>query len=188
MGASSMSEEISLEDIKEVDASTFFAALKNAKTKNRHGAYVTLRSTQDYENCKGTFLLYDKSAGIAVEQDGNIISVFSDRTHRGVLKYLIAKAVEAGGLKLDCFGSDKLRNLYALRGFIPIARTKFVKEFAPEDWDYEQDGKPNIIFWIYDICKKDVMANSENEYDWDNIKEFPTYEEAKKYRDSKILK
>ena len=45
MGASSMSEEISIADIKKVDASTFFIALKNAKMKNRHGAYVTLHST-----------------------------------------------------------------------------------------------------------------------------------------------
>ncbi len=186
MGASSMNEEISIADIKKVDASTFFIALKRAKAKNRHGAYVTLHSTQDYENCKGTFLLYDESAGIAVEQNGNIISVFSDRTHRGVLKYLIAKAIENGGIKLDCFGSEKLRNLYALRGFIPISKTKFDREFAPEDWDYVQDGEPDIIFWIYDICKEDVMANSENEYDWNGIKEFPSYEEAENYRNSKI--
>lgn len=186
MGASSMNEEISIADIKKVDASTFFIALKRAKAKNRHGAYVTLHSTQDYENCKGTFLLYDESAGIAVEQNGNIISVFSDRTHRGVLKYLIAKAIENGGIKLDCFGSEKLRNLYALRGFIPISKTKFDREFAPEDWNYVQDGEPDIIFWVYDTCKNDVMANSENEYDWNGIKEFPSYEEAERYRDSKI--
>ena len=182
MGASSINEGISLSDLKEVDSSTFFHALEKAKGKNPQGAYVTLHNIKDYDSCKSVFLLYDNSAGVAVEEDGNIISVFSDRTHKGVLKYLIAKALEVGGNKLDCFGSEGLRNLYLSRGFIPISRTKFNCNFAPEDWNYFRDGEPDIIFWVYDRSRKDPFVDFVLVVDWKNIPEFPSYEEAEDYR------
>lgn len=185
MGASSVNDEISISDIKKVDSSTFFNALKRAKRKNPHGAYVTLHATEDYDKCKGMFLLKDESAGIAVEQDGNIISVFSDQTHRGVLKSLIAVAVQEGGIKLDCFGSEKLRALYLLRGFIPVSRTKFVRKFAPEDWNYEQDGEPDIFFWMY--IGDNESARIEGVFDRKSVPEFSSYREASRYRDKLIL-
>lgn len=185
MGASAING-INLDDLKEVDSSTFFNALERAKKINKHGAYVTLHEKEEYENCKGRFLLYDESAGVAVEEDGNIISVFSDQTHKGVLKYLIAKAISVNGFKLDCFGSEGLKALYVRRGFIPVSRTKFDREFAPKDWNYDQDDTPDIIFWIYNKNRKDVMEDSVNIFDWSDIPEFPSYDEAMKYRDEQI--
>lgn len=181
-------DEINIDQLKEVDSSTFFNALNVAKTKNNFGAFVTLHHEEHYDECLGKFLLYDDTAGVAVEKDGNIISVFSDRTHKGVLKYLIAKAIEVGGIKLDCFGSIGLRTLYHRRGFIPVSRTKFVKEFAPPDWNYNRDGEPDIIFWVYDIERESPMDDNVTEEDWDNIIELPDYDSAKKFRDQSLAK
>ena len=176
-------EELDLDSLKEVSSDTFYAALQKAKSKNKFGAFVTLHETINYEKCKGKFLLYDNSAGVAVEQDGNIISVFSDGTHKGILKFLIAKAIETGGIKLDCFGSSGLKLLYSFRGFIPISKVKFEKKFAPKDWNYERDGQPDIIFWIYDIDRNSPFDEVVSKCDWDNIREFASYDEAKQYRD-----
>ena len=183
MGASSMNEELKLSDVKKVDSSTFFHALQRAKGKNPFGAYVTLHEIGDYEQCKGVFLLYDNTAGVAVEEDGNIISVFSDQTHRGVLPYLLAKAIEAGGCKLDCFGSEGLRALYLRRGFIPVSKTKFLREFAPDDWNYERDGEPDIIFWKYDSKRSSPFEDGFACYDWSKSPFKASYDEAKAYRD-----
>ena len=184
MGTSPMNDELNLSDVKEVDSSTFFTALKQAKTKNPFGAYVTLHDIADYNSCKGVFLLYDHTAGVAVEEDGNIISVFSDQTHRGVLPFLLAKAIEVGGCKLDCFGSEGLRFLYLRRGFIPISKTKFIREFAPDEWNYERDGEPDIIFWIYDKSRSSPLDDADIVFcDWSRIPSKESYDEAKKYRD-----
>ena len=178
--------ELSLDNFNEVPSKRFYTALQAAKSKNEFGAFVTLHEITDYDKCKSKILLYDNSAGVAVEQDGNIVSVFSDGTHKGVLVFLIAKAVKAGGIKLDCFGSQNLRLMYSFRGFIPIAKVKFEKEFAPEDWNYERDGQPDIIFWIYDIDRNSPFDEVVSKCDWDSVKEFSSYDEAKEYRD-KIL-
>ena len=184
-------DEINIDQLKEVDSSTFFNALNHAKIKNSFSVFVSLHPEDHYDECVGKYLLYDNTAGVAVEKDGNIISVFSDRTHKGVLKYLIAKAIQAGGIKLDCFGSDGLKALYHRRGFIPVSRTKFVREFAPPDWNYGRDEEPDIIFWVYNIDRASPMEDDVSKEDWENIKEFPDYETAMKYRDellSKVLK
>lgn len=186
MGTDAVNKKITITDVKKVDSSTFFTALKSAKYKNPYGPYVTLHDVEDYSKCKSLFLLYDNTAGIAIEEDGNIISVFSDQTHRGVLRYLLTAAVNVGGNKLDCFGSERLRALYHQRGFIPICKTKFVRKFAPDDWNYERDGEPDIIFWIYDYRNQTPMNDVCVKVDWENIVSVPSYDQAWEYREQVI--
>lgn len=48
---------------------------------------------------------------------------------------------------------------------------------------------PNIVFWLHNgDTVSDVLLNFGGyDVDWDNVKKFSTYNEAKKYRDSKIV-
>ncbi len=135
------------------------------------------------------FVTLDGSAGIAVTSDNNIVSVFNGGEKRGVLKTLIPIALECGGNKLDNYSSEKLSSLYELYGFDPISKVKFDKTFAPEDWNFDRDGEPDIVFWLHNgDTVSDVILNFGGyDVDWENVENFTTYEEAQKYRDSKII-
>lgn len=182
MGASSIEYLSPL--FHEATPKDFYDALKIAKQRLLFSAFVTLHEQFDYASCSKLYLLFDKTAGIAVERDGNIISVFS-YAHKGLLKYLLSKARKSGGLKLDCFGSKNLIALYSLHGFIPICKTEFLNEFAPFDWNFERDGKPDIIFWVDGLKFKNLNV-VYNEDGCPVIPTIDTYEEAKAYRDDFI--
>ena len=78
--------------------------------------------------------------------------------------------------------------MYELYGFNPVSKTKFNCEFAPDDWNYERDGEPDIVFWIHNgDSAEDVVLNfGRYNVPWDIVQEFSAYEEAGRYRDELI--
>ena len=175
-------------DLKKADVETFYQSITEAKKVNLFGPFVERHSKSDY----GMMQLYttlDNSAGIAITNDGNIVSVFSKGLHKKVLRTLLPVALSKGGKKLDNFNSEKLSAMYAQYGFIPISKTAFDKNFAPEDWNYEEFGQPDIVFWVHngDSAESVIYRFGEYTVDMENVKSCPNYVEAEQFRDN-ILK
>ena len=142
---------------------TFRKDIESAKELNAHGACVDTHTIQEYYrmNC----ISFDEGrAGVAVKSDGDIVSLFKCPTSEihGFLKFGIAKAIEYGGKKLDCYNISRegLPYKYSMCGFIPVCRIKFNREFAPDGWNYERDGEPDIVFMAY--CGDDIMTMLDN--------------------------
>ncbi len=173
--------------IKAATPEEFYEAIGKAKATHPYGAFVSKYHIEEYKNMK-LFITSDKTAGIAITPDNDIVSIFNGGEKNGVLKTLLPLAIEQGGRKSDNFNSPKLSATYELYGFNPVSKVKFNSKFAPDDWNYERDGEPDIIFWIHNgDSAKDVVLNF-GRYDvpWDSVQEFNTYEEAGKYRDELI--
>ena len=172
--------------------SSFSKALSNAVDHNAHGPFVDKRSTTELkESGARPFLSLDRMAGIAVWPDGNIGAAFKDsRSLNGhALGELILTALSIGGNKLDCYNGG-LAVLYAMFGFIPVARVSFDWGFAPKNWS-SVFGTPDVIFWIHcgnsveTVARKIYDYPPLSEYDLSNLPCFDTYEEAYQYRDNK---
>ncbi|MBI2120697.1 MAG: hypothetical protein HYT94_03695 [Parcubacteria group bacterium] len=99
--------------------------------------------TEDYyiNNNTKLFLSKDLTSGFGINPDGELVSVFSLEKSRGEI--LVKKAVEEGATHLSCMG-DKLLELYASFGFSPTEVIKWDDTLAPNNWDYERFGVPNI--------------------------------------------
>ena len=162
----------------------FFSAIGKAKESNEHGAFVTQHTVEEYEQMR-LFITLDGAAGIAITPDNNIVSVFNGGEKRGVLKTLLPVAIECGGRKLDNYNSSKLSAMYELYGFNPVSKVKFNSKFAPDDWNYERDGEPDVVFWIHNgDSAADVVINfGRYLVPWEAVQEFSTYEQAADYRD-----
>ena len=134
------------------------------------------------------FITVDGTAGIAITEDNNIVSIFNGGEKRGVLKTLLPVALEHGGRKLDNYNSPGLSAMYELYGFNPVSKVKFNRKFAPDDWNYERDGEPDVVFWIHNgDSAADVVINfGRYRVPWDMVQEFSTYDEAGAYRDRLI--
>jgi hypothetical protein len=138
--------------------------ITEAKKNNPFGAAVTVYSPKEYNNYR-LFVTKDGSAGVAVTDDGDIISVFKDPTvetaPRGATISLLTAAVtQGGGNRLDLFDTI-LADIYSSLGFRAVARVPWNDKYAPEDWDYElfkmyNDGKPDIVYMVYDPNYFDV--------------------------------
>ena len=83
-----------------------------------------------------TFLNDDGTVGVAVKDDGDIVSVFKNKKNKSkdAVSSILLTALENGGTKLDNY-DGVLSKMYLNHGFIPVARTAFVDEYAPSDWN-----------------------------------------------------
>lgn len=196
---------------------TFHNEFHNAKLAQKNGACVDEHSLEDLSKMK---LLRSDNGFVAIENDGNINSVLRDVRKpktENFLRDLILNAISNGGTKLDCFAiivnnqKGGLAKMYCKYGFIPVVKDHFNREFAPDNWDYERDGEPDVVFMYHcgDSLETVIKKSSKNEYkayldydvpyitdlpryykeppedyDWDLDKDdLSTYSQAKRYRD-----
>jgi hypothetical protein len=87
----------------------------------------------------------------AVKPDGDIVGVFKkpESKAKGVAQELLKKAVEAGGIKLDNF-DGYLTKQYEKAGFRVVSKTPFNEEYAPEGWNKDKHGTPDVVAMVYD--------------------------------------
>ncbi|MBS4163646.1 Uncharacterized protein PRO82_000949 [Candidatus Protochlamydia amoebophila] len=132
------------------------AVFHDAITKANAGPTVYIYSIEEYAEMT-MFLSTDKSFGVAVKLNGDIVSVFKDakKAPRGVVDILIPKALENEGTHLDCFNmpSLPLPLMYAKHGLVPVAKVAFDPKEKPEGWDVDKYGKPDVIFMAYNPAK-----------------------------------
>ena len=181
--------QISYFPIRVATPKEFYEAIGKAKCTNPYGPFVTQHPVEEYEKMR-LFITLDGMAGIAITPDNNIVSIFNGGEKHGVLKTLLPIAIQQGGRKLDNYNSGKLSAMYRLYGFNPVSKVKFNSQFAPDDWNYERDGEPDVVFWIHNgDSAEDVVINfGRYNVPWEVVEEFGTYEEAEAFRDNMIAK
>jgi hypothetical protein len=141
-----------------------FIPIRNAKTPKEFEAFVTAYSAEDYEK-KGakTFVSATGKSGFVITGDGDLISVFSEPGAReGSL--IMKTSIKNGAKKLDCFG-DVLPKIYSKYGFEITESIKWDDQYAPDNWDYETHGRPNINFMKLNVSliQKSKSSNNTNE-------------------------
>jgi len=147
----------------------FYEAINSAKKDNEYGSFVHAYERDEYKKMK-LFVVNAGAAGVAVKK-GDIVSVFKnpdmalkDSIER-INNTLLVTALKNGGERLDCFDGF-LPELYAKFGFVPCARLKFNDEYAPEGWNFERDGKPNILFMGHNGDTLDEIYKKQENKSW----------------------
>ena len=178
----------------------FRNSIQSAQSQNAHSAFVHVYDAKEYAGRK-MFVVNAGCAGCIVTPNGDIESVFKNDTMalsddvEKISTALLLTAVDNGGCKLDCFDGFLPTN-YMKHGFIPVAKVRFNDEFAPDGWNFERDGRPDIIFFIHNGDTPDTILEkrANKEYDGfdmekvrqalENIPYFDDYDMAAEYRDS----
>ncbi len=148
-----------------------------SKTKNENpDVYWSVEEVSVEEVKKGTLIETEGGQAI-VKADGDIVGLFKTpgTTEKGVAGKLLDKAVEAGGTKLDNF-DNHLTPIYEKAGFRVVSRMKFNEEYAPEGWNKEKHGTPDVVAMVYDPAKKLTIEE----------KSFTNYDKAMDYRNSYV--
>lgn len=132
----------------------FHSFINDAYQTNSHRAFLCMDySPDDYESMD-KIVVNNGTAGVAVKPNGDIVSVFKNDVlaeQEGIGKVnqtLMIESLKSGGDHLDCFDGF-LPNMYGTVGFKPICKLKFNDEYAPTDWNFERDGRPDVVFMAH---------------------------------------
>ena len=138
--------------------------------------YWSVDSVSEEAANEGT-VITDEDGGVVVSKDGDIKGLFKrvSSKAKGVAQKLLQKAIDAGGNKLDNFDTY-LTPIYKKAGFRVVSRIPFNEEYAPEGWNKEKHGTPDVVAMVYD---------PNNELDIEE-RTFDDYDEAMAYRNSYI--
>ena len=141
---------------------------------------VDIHNGEDYVKDK----LFTTKGGscVAIEPDGNIISVCKRKGDAARGTDLVRYAVENGGDRLDAFG-EELYGFYTKNGFEPVSWTPFNEEYAPDGWKPEYGAEP-VIFYKY-TGKQTQLTYDEF---LNKTKPYKDYDKAKIIRDMETRK
>lgn len=148
----------------EAEAETFAQALSAAREAlGSVGRQVALFDPAEHPNAR-TFLLDDGMSGFAID-DGNLIAVFtSPDSPRGAVRHIMPMAIQQGANRLDAFDTF-LPKLYSKLGFREVARVPFDRQYAPEGWNYDALGEPDIVYMVHDPDGSDRLGNVTDDMD-----------------------
>jgi hypothetical protein len=160
----------SIEKAKSESPETFWSVDRPFQKEDGTIDEIALKKAED----EGRLIKTEAGFGV-VSEDGDIKGVFksdldsSEKTGDKVIQ----EAVKAGGIKLDNFALPNLMKIYERNGFREVSRIPFNEEYAPEGWDKELHGTPDVVAMVYD---------PNNELDIEK-KNFDDYDQAMEYRD-----
>ena len=138
---------------REVSAKEYAEAIANAKKEcvSSHAWRVDAKSEEEYKDSKSR-LVTNKGSCIAVQGDGDIVSLCKRKGETIPATLFMEAAVEKHGDRLDTFEGNY--GLYRRCGFSPISWTPFNVDFAPDGWKESGDKEEDIIFFTYTGDKK----------------------------------
>lgn len=176
------------------DKAAFSFALDRARNADaRNGWAVSPQSVEGLAQTE-TYLSPDGSSGFGIA-GGDIVGVFANKSEgapKGVTKTLMPQAIAAGGDRLDCYG-EKLVDIYAGFGFVPVARVEFNAEYANPGYTPDK-GTPYVYVMMHNGDSADAVVENMGkypQYSAEQLNALPTYgkddyDAAIAYRDSLI--
>ena len=149
-----------------VNGTLFHDVFEVTRTYLQNGELVDLHD--DYENAK-CFLSEDGLCGFAIEDDGNLVSVFSlNPSDRGGFLYSIKDFIrEQGATHLDAYASknQNLEQIYGKTlGFHTASRMDYNMEYD-HDNIAQNHGRPDVVFMVASQDEVEERHFDENSYD-----------------------
>lgn len=120
-----------------------YSEFSKALYKSSRKSYLSEYTLDEFKDMT-TYKVEGYDIGYAIKSDGDIVSVFNNSGIKGIGKELVKSAIRNGGTKLDHFDGF-LSDFYEDLGFKEYMRYTWDDQYAPKDWDYEKDGRPDVI-------------------------------------------
>jgi hypothetical protein len=143
-----MSDTIPKNDMKYREATSVeFERELESFTDERPEYEPFLTTDRDFSDCV-CYLDYMGDSGFAITTDREIVALFNGWEDRSLGDQLVFEAVKRGGRWLNCF-SGYLGEFYFKHGFETVAYLPWDDDEAPDSWDYEEYGRPDVLFMSF---------------------------------------
>lgn len=147
---------------------TDYTAFNDALRRNPRPWFLTEHTPEELADSK-VFLSPDGESGFVLSAERDLQNVF--RNPDGVPgsgREAVKTAIREGAATLDAYDGF-LPDFYQQEGFQIVGRMKWVDEFAPPGWPYDEYGRPDVLFMAY------------NPPPGTEVKTFTDWDEAKGY-------
>lgn len=161
---------------KNIDKKLFHDIFEISKTYLKNGELVDLHDNYNNATC---YLTDDGLSGFAIEDDGNLVSVFNLNSERGLLRSIIP-FIKDNSTKLDCYVLENDHNLNWLYSTYFGFKTASVMDYNmayDHDNIAENHKKPQVAFMVNTDKNVETRHFNKDQYD-----------EAVAYRDSYLEK
>lgn len=126
-------------------AQRFYNAVADMKSKSDHGSGLDLYPVSEYEQMD-LYLTHGNDAGFAITKEKELICLFKQTSVVNIKGWQIAReAGYEGARTLNCFDGF-LVEMYRKAGWVVSYTLPFCDDLAPDDWDYDRDGRPDVVF------------------------------------------
>jgi len=144
-----------------------FVAARDRSTRSQ---FLSAHPAEELKSHK-LIMNHDGTVGISIDPKGDIQNVFNNGGPKGGASKAIVAAIEAGGNTLDCYDGH-LPKFYHQLGFEEDSRMKFNREYAPEGWDFDKYGEPDIVFmshrgYLNGESAEQALARAANKAGWE---------------------
>lgn len=127
---------------KQVDPETFI--IQRDKSKKRK--FLTPYTSEQMKESQ--IYLTDDGVGFALTPEKDMVGVFNNSGKPGAGREAVTLAIAEGAETCDCVAGF-LDEYYNNFGFITTDVAQWDDSLAPEGWDYERYGRPDINFFKY---------------------------------------
>jgi len=126
-----------------------------ARNRSKRLQYLTTYSADEMrERGFSLNLSADGGVGYALTPDKDLVNVFNNSGVPGAGDEAIINAIKDGAETLDCFDGFLVRH-YKKFGFKTYKRDPWDDRFAPANWEYTRDGRPDIVYMRYEGDSRD---------------------------------
>jgi hypothetical protein len=143
------------------------AAFQSQTLQNTRNWNLSPHTPEEFAANK-VYVTPEGDSGFMVTPDGDLQNVFNNSPVRGAGKAAVERAVAEGATTLDAYDGF-LPGYYSQFGFRETGRMKFVDEYAPEGWDFETQGRPDVVFMAR-TGRTEAEPSAAYFDDWDEAK------------------
>lgn len=118
-----------------------------ARSKSTRAAFLSPLSKEALAG-KQAFINEEGTVGYLLDAEGDIANLFNNSGVKGAGRKAFVEGIQKGARTLDAF-DPFLPEIYSQYGFEVTGRMKFNDDYAPEGWNYERDGRPDVVFMAY---------------------------------------
>jgi hypothetical protein len=122
----------------------------------KRSGFLSYYDEKEFEKMN-LYLVKDKSAGFAIKQDGDIVSVHNNSDLKNMATLFLETAKKKGGTKLDHFDGF-LSGLYRRHGFTDVYEVyQWDEQYKPETWSFDPVNifNPNTSIYAEAYEKKE---------------------------------
>lgn len=125
----------------------------------KRSGFLSYYSEKEFESMD-LFLVKNESAGFAIKQDGDIVSVHNNSQIKKIAPIFLETAKNNGGTKLDHFDGF-LSGLYRSHGFTDVYQVyQWDEQYAPDTWNFDRVDifNPNTSIYAEARMKSENVA------------------------------
>ena len=116
----------------------------NARSQSKRISYLSNTPAEDLAK-HDLYLNEFGSVGYAMSPDKDLQMLFNNSQTPGLGAVAVEHGIRKGGKTLDCFDGF-LPEYYTRFGFKEYDRIDWDDAYAPPDWNYGKDGRPDVVF------------------------------------------